>query len=169
LDTGTKFLEQFTPCLQRYLFLDKNNQQFVIKGNYNGQELYKVPKHIVTVPPNCANPNHYTNRMKWLSTSKLHITNEEGIEVVYDVDDGFKELSTNVRPLFNDIEGEEWQSVIYYKDRSTPSQDELLKRIKRLYQEYKSAYYLYQEKEERLEKLNEVMYNVDKWYFHHNE
>lgn len=38
------------------------------------------------------------------------IVNEEGIESIYDVDDNFRELSYNMRPLFNEIEGEEWRS-----------------------------------------------------------
>ena len=56
-----------------------------------------------------------------------------GIENLYDVDSGFKELAYNVRPIFNEIDGIEWKTNHYYKDRTNFNADELLRRLKRIY------------------------------------
>jgi hypothetical protein len=61
----------FSPCLQRYIWLDKKENQLVIKGNYNGQELYRIPKDIVEVDKKESKPSIYTNRIKWIDSNKL--------------------------------------------------------------------------------------------------
>ena len=40
-------------------------------------------------------------RLRWLDEDKLHIINEEGIERIIDVSDGFKEIEFNFIPLYD--------------------------------------------------------------------
>ena len=47
--------------------------------------------------------SHSVNRIKWINVSTMMIANEEGIEKLVDIDDGFKEIAYNLRPLFTDI------------------------------------------------------------------
>jgi hypothetical protein len=47
--------------------------------------------------------NLVINRFKWLTESTFLIVSEEGIEKIVDMDDGFKEVEYNYRPLFNGI------------------------------------------------------------------
>lgn len=63
------------------------------------------------------------NRIKWLDYSTIKIANEEGIEKIYNVDNGFKTEAYNSIPLFNDIQGKEWETKHYYKERNALSTD----------------------------------------------
>lgn len=132
MDNNSNYLEHFTPCLSRYLCFDKKERIFKIKATYTGETLHTVPKDILYVH-GTDNVNWNTNRLKWVNTHVLQVVSVHGIENLYDVDSEFKELAYNVRPIFNEIDGVEWKSYHYYKDRTNFNADELLKRLKRIY------------------------------------
>jgi hypothetical protein len=48
LDNEPKFLEFFSPCMTRYLSIDKKINQYVILNVDDGSEVYRVPKEILT-------------------------------------------------------------------------------------------------------------------------
>eukprot|EP00347_Sterkiella_histriomuscorum_P013502 403364473 len=143
LDNDFKFLEHFTPCFSRYMTYDKKNQQFVLRDNINGGvEILKFPKDVLSCDNQVDHIKWATNRIKWLDYSTIKIVNEEGIEKIYNVDNKFSTEGYNVIPMFNDIQGKEWETKHYYKERAQLTSDQFLERLKRKYQEYKSAYYL---------------------------
>ena len=49
------------------------------------------------------------NRFKWIDQKTLLIVNEDGIEKLIDIDNNFKEIGFNYRPLFNEINGNEYE------------------------------------------------------------
>ena len=54
-------------------------------------------------------PYKAINKIKWIDNKTIQIVNEEGFEKIVDIEDNFKEISTNYRPLFNEINGKEWK------------------------------------------------------------
>jgi hypothetical protein len=59
-------------------------------------------------------PKHVLNRFRFLDSSTFIIANEEGIEKKIDIENGFKEIDFNYRPLFDEIDGVEWKRFHYY-------------------------------------------------------
>lgn len=47
LDNQLRFLEFFSPCLTRYMTLDKKERQIVIRDLFTGHELFRVPSEIL--------------------------------------------------------------------------------------------------------------------------
>lgn len=89
-------------------------------------------------------PKQVMNRVKFQDESTLLIVSEDGVEKLVDIEDeNFQELSFNFRPLFNEINGEEHLNVHYYVLRAKREQYEVLQRLQRKYQTYKTAYYLH--------------------------
>ena len=96
-------LNYFSPCFQRYMVLDKKTKQFVIKDTVTDQFVKKVPKDLMTY----TDVDHVIetlNRFKWVNISTFLIVNEEGIEKLVDIDNDFKEIEFNYRPLFTEID-----------------------------------------------------------------
>lgn len=58
------------------------------------------------------------------------------------IDENFLEVGYNYRPLFNEIDGNEYLNHQYYVERPTITTNDITKRIKRKYQTYKTAYFL---------------------------
>lgn len=111
------------------------------------------------------------NRIKWIDYSTLLVVNEDGVEKMLNIDNGFEEISYNFRPLFTSIspikglENKEYLKDPYYFKRSELQHSNLLNRLQRLYQEYKSDYYLYKKK--TYCEFYETLLTVDKtdWYY----
>ena len=135
-------LEFFTPCQSRYLFLDKKTREFIVKDSYTGKELFIIPTDILTVNKDLSTPNRAINRIKWLDASTLKIVNEDGYEKIVDLDNNCNEVSYNYRPLFKSIDGVEYESNSYYHLRKDLTSNDILMRLKRIYQDYKSNYFL---------------------------
>lgn len=74
-------------------------------------------------------PSQIVHRIKWLDYSTLLIVNEEGNEKILNIDQGFKEESYNLRPLFNEIDGEEYKDYHYYYQRKNLPQEDVLHRL----------------------------------------
>jgi hypothetical protein len=142
LDNDIFRLEFFSPCHKRYLILDKKSREFVVKDSYSGLELFRIPKDILKAPKDLKNINRCINRIKWIDASKMKIVNSDGLEKIVDIDNECNELGYNYRPLFNSIDGNEWESVHYYILRKDLPTSQVLMRQKRIYQEYKSNYFL---------------------------
>lgn len=86
----------------------------------------RIPKDILSAHKDDEKVKHSTNRLKWIDISNLMIVNEEGIEIIFDIDNNFKPLSFNVIPLFNNINGIEWEINHYYKEREPLNGNDLL-------------------------------------------
>ena len=76
--------------------------------------MYKIPKEMMSFT-DVNQVLHVFNRFKWVDERTFLIVNEEGMEKLIDIDDGFKELAFNYRPLFTSIdknknEGREYES-----------------------------------------------------------
>lgn len=82
------------------------------------------------------------NRFKWVGNNDFVVVSEAGLERHYEVSEaGFNEVAFNYRPLFNEIQGEEWKEWPYYAIRPNLEKN-TLKRLQRMYQTYKSELYL---------------------------
>jgi hypothetical protein len=44
------------------------------------------------------------NRFKWIDEDRIKVINKEGIEVIIDINDKFKEIEYSVIPLFDSVE-----------------------------------------------------------------
>lgn len=80
-------------------------------------------------------------RFKWENSETIKILNKEGIEKKIDLKDNFKEIEFNIVPLF-DLKGVKDPTLNFYTNRPALQIDEVLQRLKRKYQRYKSSYYL---------------------------
>lgn len=104
-----------SPDFSRYLVVDKKDRQFKIKDVYSEQTICTIPKHLMTYARK-EDPKFVTNRFRFLDHKTFIISNEIGIEKKIEIKDDNKlvEIAYNKRPLFNEIQGEEWKSVKYY-------------------------------------------------------
>jgi len=87
------------------------------------------------------NPQKLMNRFKWINNSQFMIVSKEGMERLINIDKNYIEESYNYRPLFNEISGTEWKKWPYYLKREDLNKNTLA-RLKRIYQKYKSEYFL---------------------------
>jgi hypothetical protein len=83
------------------------------------------------------------NRVMWIDHKTMQIVNEEGFEKLVDIEDDFSEISFNWRPLFTEINGNEYERCIYYYEREQIEERDVLSRLKRVYQQYKTSYNLF--------------------------
>ena len=79
------------------------------------------------------------NRFTWITKDLIRIVNREGIEKLVSLKENSEEIEYNVIPLFDN---KEVKKNHFYKNRSALGVKEVLERLKRKYQHYKSAYYL---------------------------
>ena len=82
------------------------------------------------------------NRFLWIDKNTIKIMNKEGIEKILDVSNKFQEVEYNKIPLYNNDEVREDPLNHYYKNRKSLQISDVLNRLKKKYQYYKSAYYL---------------------------
>lgn len=78
-------------------------------------------------------------RFKWVNENVIHVINQEGIELLVDTEDKFKEIEFNFIPLYDP---EICKTTHYMWDHPSYDLDENLKTLIKRYQHYKSAYYL---------------------------
>ncbi|CDW71088.1 wd-40 repeat protein [Stylonychia lemnae] len=158
-----KILTFFSPCFSRYMKIDRRTNQFLIKDAINDTLVRYIPKDILFLSPKGGNITELVNRMKWLDYSTILIINEEGIEKILDIDQDFQEVSYNWRPMFKEILDEhsniEYKYNPYYYQRQSLEKDDVLRRLKRIYQEYKTDYYLFKKKS--FQQFYETMYTTD--------
>lgn len=89
---------------------------------------------------------HIINRFKWIANDKFIIVNKDGLEKIVNINHGYQEESFNQRPLFNEISGKEWEEWPYYVKRENLYKHTLA-RLKRMYQTYKTDYFLFNERD----------------------
>lgn len=99
------------------------------------------------------------NRFLWIDKNTIKIINKEGIEKILDVSNKFEEVEYNTVPIFKNEECRGKQNSHYYKNRSSLSISDVLNRLKRKYQIYKSAYYLDHKRDP--DSLYPIIYTVD--------
>lgn len=88
------------------------------------------------------------NRFCWVDNLTIKIINEEGTEKLIDLETQ-KELAYNVIPLFDPQELEDPKRH-YYNNRVPMKIEAALDRMKRKYQNYKSAYYIKNKEDKEL-------------------
>ncbi len=81
------------------------------------------------------------NRFQWLSSNTIRLINREGVEKIIDLYNNQDEIEYNIIPMFNDSELTE-KKRHYFNNREPLQVKQVLERLKRKYQCYKSAYYL---------------------------
>ena len=82
------------------------------------------------------------DRCQWIDDRILRVASEDGTEKLFDSEDGFKVLAFNQIPLFNEIDGREWYAE-YHIFYSRQEVDDPIKKLQRIYQDYKSKYFLF--------------------------
>ena len=86
------------------------------------------------------------NRFEWLDEERIHIISKDGIEMIVDIKNNFEEIEFNVIPLFENSEVKD-PLRHYFTNKRALGIPEVLERLKRCYQDYKSAYYLEHKRE----------------------
>lgn len=81
------------------------------------------------------------NRLQWIDNKVIRIANEFGHEKLIDIEDDFKELEFNTIPLFNEVSGFEWYNG-FHIFLSREYEPDNIKYCQRVYQDYKSKYFL---------------------------
>jgi len=97
----------------------------------------------------------------------MKIVNEDGYEKVVDLDKNCNEVSYNYRPLFKSIYGIEYEKNSFYNHRNMLDYDDTLKRLKRIYQDYKSNYFL--EGKRGMVNTNDLIVRKDRAKYDFNE
>ncbi|CDW74540.1 UNKNOWN [Stylonychia lemnae] len=133
-------LEPFTHDFKLYIRYSKKQKSFLLKYSDTGELHSAIPSDILTLMP-FESSIELMNRFKWLDTERFMFTNVEGYEKIVSIKT-YQVLAQNYRPLFNDISGEEWKIWPYYNLREDLKTD-ILSRLKRIYQMYKTLYYLH--------------------------
>jgi hypothetical protein len=78
-----------------------------------GESHSNVPKDVLS-ERNYEKPEELMRRFKWIDGSRFLIADQYGYERVINIDRNYAEESYNARPLFNEINGEEWRSLNIY-------------------------------------------------------
>eukprot|EP00347_Sterkiella_histriomuscorum_P010531 403375928 len=152
----TNKLEPFTKDLSLYIRYVKTTKAFIIKYSDTGETHSIVPNDIMNI--GLEKTDHIINRFKWLDNERFLVVNANGLEKIVNIQQKYKEESFNQRPLFNDISGNEWEVWPYYVKREYLKKD-TLSRLKRMYQTYKTRYYLFNERDPY--KFQKYMFTVD--------
>lgn len=98
----------------------------------------------MTVPEDFERAKEVLNRCQWVDSKTFLVCSEEGIEKLIDLDDKYKEVGFNARPLYSNIKmepitedysGNEWEEYQYYFMREDLgfSSSDILVRLKRCY------------------------------------
>lgn len=85
------------------MICDHKRKQYIVKDTYLDKVVNPVPKELMTFESK-ALAYRTLNRFRWLDSGSFLLVNEEGIEKIIDIDNEFKEVAYNLRPLFNEIE-----------------------------------------------------------------
>ena len=92
-------------------------KEFLVKDLATGNPIGLVPKELMTYRE-IEKAILVLNRMKWVDQRLLLIVSESGVEKLIDIDNGFEEVSFNMRPLFTELSGKEYETCQYYYERS---------------------------------------------------
>lgn len=131
----------FTKDFKYFLVYSNKTQSFSIQESDTGKVFAVIPKEILSVDVG-QEVLHAFFRFSWVDNSKFMVVDTEGHERLFEVNiNGFREVSFNYRPLFNEISGEEWKEYPYYLQRSDLKEN-TLGRLQRVYQTYKTDRYL---------------------------
>ncbi len=107
----------FTNDFKYYMTYSKKLKTFNIKITDTGKDFKQLPNEILGIDEK-TEVNQAFNRFKWVGNNNFIVVNEDGLERHFEVSEaGFNEIAFNSRPLFNDIEGEEWRDWPYYAIR----------------------------------------------------
>lgn len=133
-----------SPCFEYYIDIDRAEDQFVIRDTMTSTIIDVIPKDLMN--PKLENPKEVMNRFEWIDKNTIRMINKEGVEKIVDIQNDCSEVEYNVIPLFNN---EEIKNPLrhYFTNRTPLNINEVLQRLQRKYQNYKSAYYLEHKRE----------------------
>ena len=117
--------------------------QFKIKDTESNAVLFVVPKDLMPLSKG-QDPSKVINRFKFLDSKTFIVVNEQGLEKKVSIDSNFEELQFNLRPMFNEDSMTDWKDKHYYVLRSELTTNQVLERLKRLSQTYKTSYFLHE-------------------------
>lgn len=131
-----------------YLDIDRKNRRYIIRDSFTQEIRYHIPDWLMS------NPNKESwfyilgHRFQWIDNDTIKVLNEEGIERLVDLKRNFKEIEFNRIPMYDNMVPNECH---FYHDL-VPAEPEVeegqkvtfnsYERLKRKYQQFKSAYYL---------------------------
>lgn len=130
-----------------YLDVDRKNRKYMIRDSFTQEVRYHIPDYLMENPNKEATFISVAHRFMWIDNDTIKIVNHEGIERLIDLKNNFKEIEFNRIPMYNpDISNDNH----YYIDPPLCEPEfepgkltfDPLERLKRKYQQVKSAYYL---------------------------
>ena len=144
LENESGYLRALSPSFQYYIDINRTLNQFVIKDTFMMTERYKIPKDLMDMGEEPA--SEIMNRFQWIDEERIRLINKEGIEKIVDMTNNFEEVEFNFIPLFNNDQVKD-PLRHYFTNKKPLDISEVLERLKRCYQDYKSAYYLEHKRE----------------------
>lgn len=152
-----------------YLDIDRKNKRFMIRDSFTQEIRYHIPEWLMDFSAEGEKFVSIALKFMWIDNDTIKVVNSEGIERLVDLKNNFKEIEFNKIPLFDnnwtlDAGG---NPAHYYLDPPAPEPEisfqnltfNTLERLKRKYQQYKSAYYL--DKKTDANSLYNVLHTVD--------
>lgn len=74
----------------------------MIRDTFALRDIWRVPKHLMNGEEESSST--IMNRFKWISDDVIQLISKEGVELIIDVKDKFKEIEYNVIPMFDEEE-----------------------------------------------------------------
>ena len=114
LEKSSNYLLFYSPDFSLNMNIDKFTATFYIRDTYTNQELYKIPKDLMTYNKDIKDDSKNTiARFKWLDNETFKIVSPEGYEKIVDFAHNFKEIKYNVVPLFERCKTD-WENYPYF-------------------------------------------------------
>lgn len=129
--------------MRAYFDLDVKKNTIMVRDMITEKIINDLPKSLLNYDPKRDNSVQAVfNRVSWHDSSTLRIINRAGLEKLYNFENG-EQLEYNMIPLY---ENSETHHRHYNSNRAPLDQEDTFNRLRRKYQFYKSAYFLYNQR-----------------------
>eukprot|EP00347_Sterkiella_histriomuscorum_P017370 403349643 len=154
----------FSKDFSMYLDVDRKNRKYMIRDSFTQEVRYQIPEWLMSNPNKEEAFVAVAHRFSWIDNDTVKIVNNEGIERLVDLKNNFREIEFNRIPMFDvSISNDNH----YYADPPLCEPEfedgkltfDTLERLKRKYQQVKSAYYLESKRDPHA--LYQVLHTVD--------
>lgn len=132
------FLEHVSPDFKYFLDVDLARKVFIIRDIFTEEEINVIPRYLMDIKKDQSSQriSEIVMRFKWVGNDMFKIINQSGMEKLVDVGTDFKQEQFNKIQNFN---YEEEKNRNYYFDRLPLEPKQVLQRLVRKSQNYKSA------------------------------
>jgi len=96
----TQYPYIFTPNFTKYIDIDDSRTKFLIRSTFkNERKIAEIPRELMSAVDE--DIKDVMRRFRWIDSRLIHVINHEGIELIVDTADNFKEIEFNFIPLYD--------------------------------------------------------------------